>query len=277
MTRKISIFLLALCLAVPPILAQPEQRSAEDQLSHLQKLRPDAKRMKTMTREERRAAMKEWKAMVEAEADRLGVVRQDGPRPLKTPRPVNGRAPLKTVGTIQYVSGNVTGTAGQSSQMLGNRFDVAASTGGGCCFPVPSSGSVTMITFDMVNTFFNSAVFSIYSNIAGTMADQVTSRAKPGIMTGLNTLDIMSPTTANAYQNGAFLAGIWQFDPSMTALGVDTGTNAGQGFHAISLNDGAVGAGLTTVTSGGMGLNAVFRVSGDLLTPIELLDFEIED
>ena len=279
MVRKIALLLLVsgALLATPAALTQPAQGSAEEKLVELRELRPNAKAMAKMSREERRAAMQKWKATVEAEANRRGVVRRDGPRPLKTPRAVAGGAPLKTVGTIQYDSGNVTGTAGQSSQMLGNRFDSAATTGGACCSPVPSSGSVTMITFDMVNTFFNSAVFSIYSNIAGTMAAQVTSKAIPGVMTGLNTFDIMTPTTANAYANGAFLAGIWQFDPTMTALGVDTGTRAGQGFHAISLNDGANASMLTTVTSGGMGLNAVFRVSGDLLTPIELVDFEIEN
>lgn len=275
MVRHLAVLLvLGAFSATPATLAQPAQDSVEERLAHLQDLRPDPEVLKRMTRDERRAAMQEWKATVEAEAARLGIEKSGGGyQPLETPRAVEGRAPLKVLGTIQYDSGNVTGIAGIASQMVGNRFDSAATTGGVCCAAVPSSGSVTMITFDMVNTFFGSVVFSIYSNIVGTMAAQVTSMARPGIMTGLNTLGVMSPTTANAYMNGAFLAGIWQFDPTMTGLGVDTGTTAGQGHKGISLNDGAAGSMLTTLT----GINAVFRVSGDLLTPIELVDFEIED
>ena len=48
---------------------------------------------------------------------------------------------------------------------------------------------------------------------------------------------------------------------------------------SASLNDGAVGTGLTTVTTGGMGVNAIFRVSGDVLqenVPVELIDFTID-
>ena len=110
------------------------------------------------------------------------------------------------------------------------------------------------------------------------MVDQVTSKARPGIATGLNTLNVASPGTVNTYQNGTFFAGIWQFDPTMTGLGVDTGTTGGQGFHGVSFNDGAMGTGITTITTGGGGgLNAVFRVSGNVATPVELMSFEIEE
>jgi len=140
-------------------------------------------------------------------------------------------------------------------------------------------GSVTMITFNMANTFSNAAFFSIYSNIMGTTAVQVTSIMRTGLVAGLNTLSVMSPTTANNYMNGSFLAGIYQGvtdTATGTLLGVDTGTVNGQGFHAISLNDGDSGSMLTTVTNGGGGLNAVFRVSGNVSTPVELINFTIE-
>jgi len=178
---------------------------------------------------------------------------------------------------IQYDSGNTTGTAGVASQMVGNRFDTAINTmGTACCSPVETSGTITMATFEMVNTFFGSAVFSVYSNVVGTGAVQVTSMAYPGLMTGLNTITLGGGGTANAYANGSFLAGIWQFDPTMTAIGVDTGTTGGQGHHGISLNDGAMGTMLTNLTS----LNAVMRLQGNLVTasvPVELIDFTIEE
>ncbi|MEO1083368.1 MAG: hypothetical protein AAFY88_03930 [Acidobacteriota bacterium] len=137
-----------------------------------------------------------------------------------------------------------------------------------------------MVTFDMINTFFGSAVLSIYSDIVGTQAVQVTSMARAGVTPGLNTLAVAAPTTANTYMNGTFLAGIWQFDPTMTVLAVDTMSTGGQGFHGISLNDdamNAMGSLITDVTTGGgMGVNAIFRVSGNVATPVELMDFTIE-
>ena len=266
------------------LLATSGIAQVPDRYEGREHIKIDREAMKSMTREERRGAMQAYKAARAAEAQRAGVEIPAGRQMarLETPRRVAESAVQRNdkavaFGTIQYDSGMVTGTAGAASQMLGNRFDSALNTAGtACCFPVPTSGSVTMITFEMVNTFFSSAVFSLYSNITGTMAAQVTSMGRP-IGPGLNTLSVMSPTTMNAYQNGTFLAGIWQFDLMSTALGVDTGSNAGQGFHAISLNDGAAGSLLTTVTSAGMGLNAVFRVSGNVVTPVELMSFTIED
>ena len=264
-----------------PILAQQDP-AGESPNAELEGIRLDHEALRSMTPEERRTAMRTYKAARAAAAERAGLELnlEGGYVPLETPRAVANTVRMKGLsGTIQYDSGNVMGTAGIASQMLGNRFDSALNTAGTiCCVPVESSGSITMITFDMVNTFFGSVVWSLYSNVVGTMADQVTSMARPGIMTGLNTLSVMSPATANAYSNGTFLAGIWQFDTTMTGLGVDTATTGGQGFHAISLNDGAMGSMLTTVTTGmGGGLNAVFRVSGWVLTPVELMSFEIEE
>ena len=174
--------------------------------------------------------------------------------------------------SVQYDDGVVTGTAGIASQLVGNRFNSALNPAGTmCCFPVEASGSITMATFNMVNTQFNSVVFSLYTNISGTMADQVTSRGIPGIMTGLNTITL-GTGTMGGYANGSFIAGIWQFDPTMTALGVGTGTTGGQGFHAVSMNDGATGSMITDLAS----LNAVFRIQGNVATPVELMDFTIE-
>ena len=239
-------------------------------------LRLDHEALNKMTREERREAMRAYKEARMEDAIRRGEVpsSEGGYHPLAEPREVREPVRPKIPGTnVTYDNGTVTGTAGVASQMLGNRFDSALNPPGTmCCFPVETTGSITQITFDMQNTFFGSAVFSLYSDVSGTMAVQITSMARPGIMTGLNTLPVMSATTMNSYMNGTFLAGIWQFDPTMTGLGVGTGTTGGQGFHAISINDGAAGTMLVTL----MSLNAVFRVTGDVATPVELMNFEIE-
>ncbi len=179
----------------------------------------------------------------------------------------------KVPGTsITYDTGTVSGIADLADQMVGNRFDSALNHNGTmCCFPVETSGSITMITFDMVNTFFSSAVWSLYSNVSGTMADRNIS-VSTGVMTGLNT-----KTFALDYINGAFLAEVFQFMSTSTGLAFDTGTVGMQGFHAIGINDGTTGTAITSVTTGGGGgLNAIFRVSGNVSTPVELINFKIE-
>ena len=225
------------------------------------------------TRQQTKAYNKAFKQIRAMLPEYLGVTNQlDKARLGKKPETEN-KTVVRAPGTnITYDTGTVIGGAGVDSQMLGNRFDSALNSAGTmCCFPVESSGSVTMITFNMANTFFSSAVFSLYSNVMGATAMQVTSMGL-GVMTGLNTLSIMSPTTNNAYMNGTFLAGMFQFMSASTALGVDSGTVGGQGFHAININDGTTGTALATVAS----LNAVFRVSGNVSTPVELINFTIE-
>ena len=186
----------------------------------------------------------------------------------------NTAAIRAAAGTITYDTGTGIGVGGIASNMVGNRFDSALNPAGTmCCFPVMTSGSITMITFDMVATFFSSAVWSLYSNVMGATAMQVTSMGR-GVMTGLNTLSVMSPTTANAYMNTTFLAGIFQFMPASTGLDLDSGTTGGQGFHAISIADGTTGTGLVTI----MSRNAIFRItSPNALTPVELLEFTVDE
>ncbi len=281
MKKLVHLLVIAFLLGTPVTSIAQE---APDKYAGREHLRIDHDKLKTLSRDERRAYMREMKQAREDWA------RENGRR-LETdgrfvpqaggPRKVAAKQQLRVPGTnITYDTGTVVGTAGLASQMLGNRFDSALNPAGTmCCFPVESSGSITMITFDMVATFFGSHFWSLYSDIMGTTAMQVTSMALTGVATGLNTFSVMSPTTANAYMNGAFLAGIWQgTPPTSTALALDTGSTGGQGFHAISINDGTTATGLATVTTGaGGGVNAIFRVSGNVATPVELMRFEIEE
>ena len=294
MNRLATAALASIFAFLVPLSATDGQEPSKVETYRLQ-LEADRERLYAMSREERHAYIRQY---FEAPATReerraakaaLELFRSEGEPPEDSSRqplagardlekPTRGSVATKVAGTsIQYDTGTVFGIAGVASQMLGNRFDSAVDSIGMCCVPVETTGTVTMATFDMINTFFGSAVFSIYSNIMGTAADQVTSMALPGIMTGLNTLTIGGMGTANVYMNGTFLAGIWQFDPTMTGLAIDTGSTGGQGFHGISLNDGAMGSMLTTVTTGGMGVNAIFRVQGNVVTPVELMDFTLEE
>ncbi|MCG8459405.1 MAG: hypothetical protein MI919_24270, partial [Holophagales bacterium] len=269
--KHIAALVLIVLLGTPAVDAQQATAPdlAELQETLRQRLEADRAELFAMSPEERHAYMRQFFDHPDRETRRafksaLEQVRQEWNVPGYTggvttvEGPSRAEAAVKVAGSnITYDSGTVFGFGGIASQMVGNRFDSALNTAGTAIQPVETTGSITMITFNMVNTFFGSVVWSLYSNVMGTTAPQVTSMARPGIMTGLNTLAVMSPTTANAYANGTFLAGIWQFDPTMTGLALDTGTTGGQGFHGISLNDGAMGSMLATVTTGGMGVNAI--------------------
>ncbi len=280
MIKKLVHLLVVVCLLATPVVSIAQE--VPDRYAGREHIKIDHEALKAMTREEKRAYMQAYKQAREDEARRAGITPKTGGGyvPLETPRKVEERQARVPGSNITYDTGTVSGTAGMASQMLGNRFDSALNPANGtmCCFPVETSGSITMITFDMVTTFFGSAVWSLYSNVSGATAMRVTSMGR-GVGGGLNTLSVMSPTTANAYMNGTFLAGIFQFMPASTGLAVDTGSLLGQGFHAINMNDGTTGTALTNVTTGGGGgLNAIFRVSGNVATtPVELMRFEIEE
>ncbi len=177
--------------------------------------------------------------------------------------------------SITYDNGMAAGPTGQSSFMQGNLFNSGVNgLSGSVIEPVETSGSVTQVVFDMAQVDNGAAFFSIFSAISGTQANVVTSVNIPGLVTGLNTHTFTSPV---AYSNGPFLAGIWQFGSE--AVNVSTGTVNGQGFHGIEINDVA-GTGLNTaLTLNGSPVNAILRVSGDVLqgsVPVELIDFSIE-
>ena len=184
----------------------------------------------------------------------------------------------KVAGTsIQYDSGTVTGTftAADLGRFVGNQYASAFNAAGTAVVPVEQTGTITMLTFDMVRTFMSTVTWSLYSGIMGTSARQVDSVIIP-VATGLNTFTVDPMNSVNVYQNGAFLAGIWQFNVMSTAIGVDT-NSAGLGLNLATINDPQ-----TTAPNTGMGLrdvggqNAVFRISGNLVTPVELIDFKIE-
>ncbi|MEM8932732.1 MAG: hypothetical protein AAGE94_16225 [Acidobacteriota bacterium] len=286
MWKVLSILAAGVLVLTPAVFAQqPAQQPSMEQLQETYRTQLEADRddLYAMSRQERhqyisqflqnpdrqvRRAFKLALEQVRSEWD----IRDDGAGEPVVVEPSEAEVATRVAFTnITYDTGTpLPGQVGAPSQMVGNRFDTANGN------PVEMTGTITMITFNMVNTFFGSVVWSLYTDVMGSTAMQVTSMARPGVMPGFNTLAVMSPTTMNAYANGTFLAGIWQFDPTMTGLANDTGTTGGQGHHGISLNDGAVGTMLTTVTTGGMGVNAVFRVSGNVATPVELMDFTIE-
>ncbi len=269
--------LIALALAATAgIWAQVSETEKE----RLRALRPDPEILKAMSREERRAARQAYKAARLAALEAAGGPARLGWQPLETPIQLPKATARNPGSNITYDTGVVSGTFNRPGQTVGNRFDSALHTNGvDCCFPVESSGSITRITFHMVNTFSNSAVWTLYSNIMGNSAVLVTDASRM-VTPGLNTLSVMSPTTVNAYMGGSFLAGIWHLTAMSTAVGIDDASTGSQGFHAIVIDDTTGGMGINMapiLTAMGAGRNVIFRVSGNVATPVELMHFEIED
>ncbi len=212
----------------------------------------DADAAKKMSRDERLAAQRAYKAEVEA-------LSPGGQKASEfTPAGRQSRPPNKAFGLISYHSGAL-GSCCTPSFMIGNQFDT------GNLFPVVMSGSITKATFDMITVAPANVFISFYDQLAGTTANQITSILTPAT-TGLNTAVFGSPVS---YVGTSFLGGVWQGGGDVPA--VATGTAGGQGFHGIEIND-IVGTGFATIGS----LNAAFQVCGDILTPVELLNFELE-
>ncbi len=168
--------------------------------------------------------------------------------------------------SITYHSGTLS-PATVNSVAVGNRFNSALNPAGTAVAPLEASGSITMATFNMAAADAN-VFISFYDQISGTMANRITSFATPGV-TGDNTLTF---ATALNYVGGEFLGGIWNFTGGNDTVNVATGTVGGQGFHGISINDSDPGTDLVEFTM----TNGAFGVSGDVTTPVELMNFEID-
>ena len=251
----------------------------------LQKVESDHLAMLEMSNEERRAY---WEANVNnlERSERLTYQRAYKALVPNLPRlpsdasaiaKVSASQPaIRVPGTnITYDDGISTGvTVPQSSVSVGNLFNSGFDGTG--IEPVETSGSITMVTVNMLGVGGGAAFFSVFSNIMGTTANVVSSMTIP-VTAGLNTVTL---GTAVNYSNGAFLAGMWNFTAASDSVAVGAGTVNGQGFHGISINDIAGTGYNSALTSAGMGVNALIRVSGDVLqntVPVELMDFTIED
>jgi hypothetical protein len=172
----------------------------------------------------------------------------------------------RVVGTITYDTGapNAGYSAGSGGHAVGNVFDSAAGA------PLLASGMLsTAYVFMNGGTQFFLSGFGVpnatgtatrfmYLNINGVVPgtfNQVTGLAQP-----------VGPT---------FL--MCMYDWSGRQVGMDNASAAGQGFHAFSINTHYstppyLGTGFATIA----GRNALIRARGNLLVPVELMNFAIE-
>lgn len=190
-------------------------------------------------------------------ADRSGPAVRQLEEPIKNTAPKN-----RVVGTITYDDGTVTNIPAVASECFGNQFDTAL---GGS---VNANGSVTQMQFYMESTAGAAAFVSVFGPVGGGTAASVLTSISVPVSTGWNTYTFGSPI---AYTGSSFLAGVWANSTTGDLVGLGTGTVAGQGHHAMHIND-IVGTGFGTIS----GLNALVRATGDVLVPVELMQFSID-
>ncbi|MDA8018656.1 MAG: hypothetical protein MPN21_14540 [Thermoanaerobaculia bacterium] len=222
----------------------------------------DAEAVSKMTRDERLAYQRQYKAALEEAARQAGAI----PAPsADRVEPVRSKGGMdKVPGTmITYHSGALSPSA-VSSFSVGNHFDTALTTMGGLG-AVEMSGSITMATIDMASVSGN-VFFSVFDQVSGTMANVITSVSTGPLAVGSNTVTFGTPIN---YVGSSFLAGVWNFGADV--VNVATGTVGGQGFHGMSINDIA-GTAFATYTM----TNAAVGVGGNVATPVELMSFDIE-
>jgi hypothetical protein len=171
------------------------------------------------------------------------------------------------VGTVQYDPGapaDAFGLAPYPLNYFGNRFDT--SNGNPLSFP----GTVTGVSW--------------YQGLLGYYGPIAIAIAGPPA-TSLSLTAVATSVAPNAFNSvgvswpfgGAFIAGL--VNPASPAggaggyfgsLGLRSASTNAQGFHGIQRNwSGAVSNALP-------GQNAMVRVSGNVVIPVELLEFEVE-
>lgn len=220
----------------------------------------DMARANSLPRAERLAYNRAYKAAYEAWTN-SSRTKTAAPKNFK---PKKVTASKLVVGTIQYDDGVVSGPAtAPTSETHGNQYNTA--NGG----PVMANGSVTQIDFYMVSVAGTAAFVSVYGPVSGTVASVLTSANVPAVA-GFNNHVFATPVN---YVGNSFLAGVWlnAAPPGADAVGLGGGTTGGQGFHGMNIND-ITGTGFNTVPS----VNYLVRPTGNILTPVELINFEIE-
>lgn len=193
-------------------------------------------------------------------------VEHSGPAVRQLEAPIQTKAPKSRVaGIIQYDDGIMTGLPNVASESFGNQFNSAL---GGS---VNASGSVTQMQFYLASVAGTAAFVSVFGPVAGTAAPVLASVNVTAVAAG--TWNTHAFGTAVSYTGASFLAGVWlnALPPGADAVGLGTGTTAGQGMHGMHIND-IVGTGFTAPGT----FNALVRAGGDVLVPVELMSFSIE-
>jgi hypothetical protein len=175
------------------------------------------------------------------------------------------------IGTVTYDSGVSVGfhpdaTSGNLNRTVGNRFNSAL---GG---PLLATGMVTRLTVFPANAGNQSV------SIAGPPSPANTAMVLDfflvsGLMAGqFNQVTLAPPTPVGPDFLGIFLGAYASTQPA-GLLGMSDMQVNGQGYHAFQA---FYAGGLQTMIETVPNRNAMLRAFGDILTPVELMDFKIQ-
>ena len=186
-------------------------------------------------------------------------------RQRRTPSVMVQPAAPDVVGLIQYDTGVPGSTLLGPGLAGGNRFSSASGN------PLISGTVDTLVFYPMSlpNPSNNAVSFTFWGAPSGGNAPFITMFAAGAV----NNSSLQMATGLGIVVPNDFLAGLY-LGTLGTGLGADAGSVAPQGFHAFTIvpSSYASGTGFNALSN----LNAVYRVGGDILIPVELTEFEIE-
>jgi hypothetical protein len=269
----IRILAVSTLLALFAASAWAQDADMESRIAELRAMSPDERKatLKSMTPEARRglwlqAKKMDWEDRNAGTQGASGFYRDaiDG----GASTGVNASFSDRAVGTITYDDGTGSTTFGGGA-IIGNRFNTATGN------PVLASGTVSTVVAVVAQgpSFTTSsagfvlegpqttgggafAIFSTFTGATGT-TDTVTFNA-----IGAN------------YTGSSFFVLFGDFANSYVPV-FDTGTNNGQGHHGVVGYTGGMGPDITSTFDFGGTLNALIRVTGNVL-PVELIEYGVE-
>lgn len=259
----------AVAVGFPLVNAQdrPAGESVEARAQALADMAPEARRaeLKKMSAEERREL---WFALKRDQGEPLARGAGLTPKPLADGPTAAPEGPQKLIGSIVYDDGVGTVTFGGGA-IIGNRFDTATGN------PLLASGTISTVVgvvaqgpaFTTSSAGFviegpqtgGGGAFAIFSTFTGATGatDTVT-------FSGLGV----------SYTGSSFFVLFGDFANSYVPV-FGTGTTQGQGHHGVVGYTGGMGPNITSTFDFGDTLNALVRVTGNVL-PVELMSFEVE-
>lgn len=272
--------ILALAVTVPSLQAgvSSAQSSLQAKVQTLVKMSPQARHaaLKAMTKQERRSLWFELKRELRASKELKPVTRGSGAydAPHRIMRAKGAPEHLKvapkaagSLGTIKYDDGSGNTTFGGGA-IIGNRFNTAVGN------PVATSGTISTVVGVVAPGKSQSqssagfviegpqtasgGAFAIFSTFTGGLT-QTTTVTYAGL--GVN------------YTGSSFMVLFGDFASSYDPV-FDTGTTQGQGHHGIVGYTGGQGPNITGTFDFGGTLNALVRVTGNVL-PVELMSFDV--
>ena len=176
------------------------------------------------------------------------------------------------VGTVQYDTGTNAGfhpdgaNGANLNRVVGNRFNTAL---GG---PLLAAGTVTMLTVFPANAGVQSVSIGSAPSTMNTVMvlDYLTANL---MAAQFNVIPVAPAVNVTADFVGLFL-GTFGATQAAGLLGMSDMANLGQGYHAIEgfYASAMVGTMFQTVPN----RNAMLRATGNILTPVELMDFKIQ-